>query len=110
MEKTQERQRKANVKDLNGDGCRAKELAAIRPECYTKKKSTKGPKSFDKKPDMAGPGNTVKKFLIYLEQFSTQLLTDSKHIPTQCSNDQVIAQKIIHVDAEVAQKDQKQSF
>lgn len=48
------------MENPNGDGYNFKELATIRPEYYTEKELTKGPKCFGEKSGILGHGNTGK--------------------------------------------------
>lgn len=59
--KTLERQERADVKDPNGDYCKAKKPAVTRLESCIDKILTKELKDHDEEPGIAGPGNTRKK-------------------------------------------------
>lgn len=67
LRKALKRQKRADIKNFNKDNYSAKKSIAIKSEYFTKKNSTKRPKSFDKKLNIIVLGNVGKNSLIYLE-------------------------------------------
>lgn len=83
--------KKVNAKNSNVNNCSAKKSAAIRLEYFIKKNQSKDSKTLIKNQVWQGLAKLEKKSLVYLKQFSAQFPTDFGHVPTQCSNNQVMA-------------------